>query len=844
MTRQRVLAGAVALTAMLFAPPLTAAEAPAAVAPAPAALAAFGRAVAIAGDHAFIGEPGGRGDGGKVWVYQRVGTTWRQVATINAPAGAEQGFGTAVASDGTTLLVGQVFAVAMGRQPGAAAGEAPPQPTGTVHVYRRGANGAWASAGTIPGAAPGARFGSTIVLAGDHAYIGAPGANLVTVFRRGAAGWTASGSITSMGLAADDAFGAAISVEGDRVAVGAPGRDGSGTVYLFARGTDGSFAPEGAALSSRRSSDNAQFGATVLLSGAHLMVGAPGANFVAVRADTAAAPATPNQRRFGPPPGVGMVVTFARAASGAWVEAGILTPFDLPVTAAFGAAIARSGNELWIGAPAADASAGRIYRASLDATGQVTGMAQLAVDAKTGRGSQLGATFAVAGDQAVIGMPGDVGGLGTVVFLGRGADGRWTTQGTAYPPVTDKFAAVTGKEVLCDASGKTGDFPCGNTGLLSFLPISQVGGGRGSQMSDNWGWTDPETKREYALAGRNDGTGFVDITDPTRPRYLGNLPLTPGANPAAWRDIKVYKNHAYVVADGAGPHGMQVFDLTRLRTVTTPQEFEPDAMYRRINSAHNIVINEETGYAYSVGSSNGGETCGGGLHMIDIREPMNPIFAGGGADGITGRRGTGYSHDAQCVTYRGPDTKYTGREICIGSNETAISIADVTEKAKPIQIATASYPFVSYAHQGWLTEDHRYFYLDDEGDEIAAQSDTTGRNMAARGTRTMVYDLADLDDPVLVKEYIGTVRSSDHNLYVKGNKLYMANYGSGLRIVDISDPVNPREVAYMDTFPDDENEPRMDGAWSTYPYFPSGTIIVTSVSEGLFMIRDRSQPIP
>ena len=552
MTRQRVLAGAVALTAMLSAPPLTAT-------PAPAPQAAFGRSVALVGDHAFIGEPGGRGEGGKVWVYQRVGTNWRQVATIDAPEGAEQGFGTAVASDGTMLMVGQVAAGGM-RRPGGAAGEAPPQPTGTVHLFRRGANGAWSPAGTIAGATPGARFGSTIVLAGDNVYIGAPGANTVTMYRRGTAGWTAAGSITTTGLEATDNFGAAISVEGNRIAVGAPGRDGSGAVYVFARAADGSFAAEGAALSSRRSSDNALFGATVLLSGNHLMVGAPGANFAAVRAAAAAAPAGGAQRRFGPPPGVGMVATFARAASGAWVEEGILTPFDLPATASFGAAIARTGNELWIGAPSADASAGRIYRASLNAAGQVTGMSELVVDAKASRGSQLAATFAVEGDQAVIGMPGDINGLGTVAFLGRSADGSWATRGTAFPPVNDKYGAVTGREVICDERGKTGDFPCGNTGLLAFLPISQVGGGRGSQMSDNWGWTDPETKREYALAGRNDGTGFVDITDPTRPRYLGNLPMTPGANAAAWRDIKVYKNHAYIVADDAGPHGMQVFD--------------------------------------------------------------------------------------------------------------------------------------------------------------------------------------------------------------------------------------------------------------------------------------------
>ena len=99
--------------------------------------------------------------------------------------------------------------------------------------------------------------------------------------------------------------------------------------------------------------------------------------------------------------------------------------------------------------------------------------------------------------------------------------------------------------------------------------------------------------------------------------------------------------------------------------------------------------------------------------MIDLKDPANPVFAGCFSDGSTGRRGTGYSHDAQCVVYRGPDADYVGHEICLGSNETALSIADVTNKEAPYSISIATYPNVAYAHQGWLTDDHRYFYLND-----------------------------------------------------------------------------------------------------------------------------------
>lgn len=811
---------------------------------------AFGRSLAIAGDFAFVGEPGGFNrpgnppSTGAVWIFRR-GTpaVWRHNATLSLPAEMpSSGFGAALAAEGTLLLVGHVPPAAFGQN-------AAPAAPGMVHVYTRAADGSYSAAGLLP--APtiaGSQFGTAIVLAGDLAYVGAPGEGngMVHVFRRTATGWSAAGHLMAEGLSEGAAFGSSIAVNGNRIAVGAPGHAGKGAVFVFARGADGTWTPETASpLMARRASDNARFGATVMLDGDRLMVGAPAANFipqVAPVTDTAPAGQPAGGRRFGGGGGVGMVVGFNRnAQSGAWVEGGLVTAFDFPTAAGFGSAIAKVGDELWIGAPQVGGSGG-IYRVQMTG-GDVSGMGKLVVDSTGRRGAQLGGAIAVSGSRAVLGMPGDIGGDGTVLFLERNVAGTWRTVASAFPPVKDRFQTVRGKEVIC-ADGVAAEFKCNNTGLLAFLPISSVGGGRGSRMNDNWGWTDPETGREYALAGRNDGTGFVDITDPENPRYLGNLPMTPGATPGAWRDMKTYKNHVFIVADGSGNHGMQVFDLTRLRTIRTPQTFVPDFLYTNIASAHNIAINEETGFAYSVGGSAGGEQCGGGLHMIDIKEPKAPKFAGCAADGRTGRRGTGYSHDAVCVVYRGPDEKYKGREICVGSNETAISVQDVTTKGTPAFLSSASYPFVSYAHQGWFTEDHKYFFLDDEGDEIDAQRDTTGQNKAKLGTRTMVFDMTDLDDPVLATEYIGTVRSSDHNLYIKGNKLYLANYGSGLRIADISDPLHPREVAFLDTYPDDENQPQMVGAWSNYPYFKSGSIIVTSVTEGLFIVKDRSQAVP
>jgi choice-of-anchor B domain-containing protein len=299
--------------------------------------------------------------------------------------------------------------------------------------------------------------------------------------------------------------------------------------------------------------------------------------------------------------------------------------------------------------------------------------------------------------------------------------------------------------------------------------------------------------------------------------------------------MKVYKNHAFIVADGAGQHGIQIFDLTQLRNVESPPvTFKETAHYDRIHSAHNIAINEETGYAYSLGSSMGGETCGGALHMIDIRDPVDPKFAGCYADPSTGRARTGYTHDNQCVVYRGPDTQHREREICFNSSETALGIADVTDKKKPRTLSVTSYPNVAYTHQGWLSEDQRYFFVNDEGDEL---------NGSAPNTRTLIFDVSDLDDPVVAKEFFGTTAATDHNLYVRGRYMYQSNYVAGLRVIDVKDPLSPVEVGYFDTVPYGENQPGFAGSWSNFPFFKSGVVAVTSMREGLFMIRYRPQTL-
>ena len=532
--------------------------------------------------------------------------------------------------------------------------------------------------------------------------------------------------------------------------------------------------------------------------------------------------------------------TFSREPrTGGWVRGTTLSAFARETGAFFGHGILDRGEELWISAPGEEGG-GRIYRFTYDPDAERFRSAdwfENDIDADSGDG--FGNTVAVSGDLALVGQPGDDGNLGSAIVM-RLENGDWRAEAKLFIPGEPGLPAITGGELACGEDGVVDRYSCSRVDILSFLPVEGIGGGRGISTNDVWGWTDPDTGREYAIVGREDGVGFVDISDPVEPRYLGNLPKTRGSQTSSWRDMKVFQNHVFVVADGAGQHGVQIFDLTRLREVgDDPQEFDVDALYDGIASAHNIVINEETGTAYAVGANSGGESCGGGLHMIDIREPLAPQFAGCFQDVSTGRAGTGYSHDAMCTLYHGPDTEHSGREICFGSNENALSIADVTDRENPRALASATYPSAAYAHQGWITEDHRYFFMNDELDEGASQR---GDGPAWEGTRTLIWDITDLDDPILAKEHFGETFTTDHNLYIRGNLMYQSNYVSGLRILNIGDPENPFEVGFLDTVPDNEST-AMSGSWSNYPFFESGTIVVTSRQEGVFFVRYRPQEL-
>ena len=767
----------------------------------PVASQAFGNAIAVDGDEVFVGEATYEMRSGVVYVFGRDPSgNWIQTQRIE-PSSAEPGdrFGIGLAKYENTLLVSATRA---------------DEGAGAVYVYQA-QGGTWIESGRLETTdrSPADSLGTGLAMNNDWIMVGTIAQDDRTgaayAFRREGESWVQHSKIRPADIDEGDTFGSRIALQGNQMLISAPfGSDGEGRVYSFTYREDSDTWEEMGQLQAPALSDQTMFGTDIAIGDGFSLVGAPGA---------------------------GMGAVFVYGLSGdMWQLASLLYPYESTGGAMeFGGSIALDGNSALIGAFSAVQGQGRVFSYTFNPeTFEWNAAAKISSD-EDGR-AFFGRTVGLGGNIAVGVANGADRGAGAAWVFER-VDDDWTSAGRITGDVLG-MDAITGDEVSCSTDGEASGFDCESVDLVSFLPVAQMGADRGIVTNDVWGWTDPETGQEIVLVGMSNQTAFVDVTDPGMPTYLGRLPMPESANASTWRDMKVYQNHMFVVSDGAGEHGMQVFDLTRLRGLdgSDPQTFTSDAHYDQIASAHNIVINEETGFAYSVGSSGGGQTCGGGLHMINIQDPVAPVFAGCFQDMSTGRQRTGYSHDAQCVIYHGPDADYQGREICLGSNETALSIADVTDKSNPIAIAMASYPNVGYSHQGWLSEDQSYFFMGDELDE-------SGGNVT--NTRTLIWDLADLDDPILASEFMAETKATDHNLYILGNTMYQSNYKSGLRVLDISDPENPQLVGNFDTVPYGGDDASMTGSWSNYPYFKSGVVVVTSSREGLFVVRYRPRTI-
>lgn len=376
-------------------------------------------------------------------------------------------------------------------------------------------------------------------------------------------------------------------------------------------------------------------------------------------------------------------------------------------------------------------------------------------------------------------------------------------------------------------NGKAGVYPCKNINMLARMTSADLG--VDSYTSDMWGWVDPVENREYGIVCGGTSTSIVDITVPESPVTVAIVPGS-DAGSSYWCDVKVYRNSAYIIRDAVKIGGLQVFDLTRLRTLRHESGISTAVRDTHLTDiftkAHNVIINEDSGTLYVVGAK---DKCSGGLVIFDLANPLIPVY-------VNCVSSEGYTHDAQCVTYAGPDSAYNGKEICISFNQNKIVVTDHTLQNQVKRLSSTSYYKIGYTHQGWLTPDHSYMVVNDELDEY--------RGLYGGKTRTIILDMRSLKKPKVIGQYVSSETSIDHNNYIwpsQPNLAYQANYCAGLRILDVSNisVAVLREVAYFDVNPSC-SKATFSGAWSNF-LFPSGVAIVNNFADALFILKVQTE---
>ena len=402
-------------------------------------------------------------------------------------------------------------------------------------------------------------------------------------------------------------------------------------------------------------------------------------------------------------------------------------------------------------------------------------------------------------------------------------------------------------------NGMADGHPCKGLDRVSQMPRGAFSSLPG-RVNDIWGFVDKNDSREYILIGLWNGTAVVDVTDPSVPKEIGTI----AGQGTIWRDIKVYqyedeaegrwKTYAYVTADdnSSVSHGIQVIDLTNL-----PSSISLAATLDVVDSAHNVYISNvdyKTGaalfadtqpFVYILGSNFPREQMRrkGEFFVLDVTDPVTPNIV------QIPPVGSSYSHDATTLLIsddRSDVCKAKPCEVLIDYSEDAVDIWDVSVKGNTHKLGSVTYDSAAYIHSGWWSKDKRYIYVQDELDEVDMLPDGTVGNKL--NTTVRVLDISELTNPKLVSTWVGPTRAIDHNGFTLGDEYYMSNYRRGLVVLDISDPSRPdaAEKLMFDTYIEDPRDSaEFNGAWGTYPYLESGTIAVSDIEGGLFLLKKR-----
>ena len=339
---------------------------------------------------------------------------------------------------------------------------------------------------------------------------------------------------------------------------------------------------------------------------------------------------------------------------------------------------------------------------------------------------------------------------------------------------------------------------------LNTTLTDQLAMANGHTLANICGYTAPNGN-EYALLGDEDGMIIVDVTNPNNVTQIVQIPMVN----SLWKEIKVWRNYAYVTTEGNGG-ALQIVNLNAI-PATTPGAYSyhtytgDGAINGQLSTVHALHIDTTKGFCYLFGTN----LFQGGAIFLDLNaDPYNPTYAGNYA---VGAGNAAYVHDG----YVDNDTLYAGH-IYVGY----FTIVDCTNKSAPVEIGQQT-TSTAFTHNTWISADRNYLF-------------TTDENTNSFLTCYDISNPSNIQEMDRTQSWNPNSGSIVHNTHVVGQNWAVTSwYRDGFVITDITRPHNLINVGWYDTYNGSGNG--FDGDWGVYPYFPSGTIVVSNINEGLFV---------
>ncbi|MBZ4419232.1 LVIVD repeat-containing protein [Myxococcus sp. RHSTA-1-4] len=284
-------------------------------------------------------------------------------------------------------------------------------------------------------------------------------------------------------------------------------------------------------------------------------------------------------------------------------------------------------------------------------------------------------------------------------------------------------------------------------------------------------------------------------------RLLSESPVAQG--PAV--DVHVSGSHAYVISrEQAGrPGGLTVFDVNDPSAPLTVGELSPPGADWR-----NVALVDDTLYAASANE---------GVAVVDVSRPSAPALLGHVPGGPLQVSGVSVSGNRLYATVASPEPGMLVFDISTPGTPRFLVRAMV--EARESDRLYAGRGATTYEGRLYINHQHQGFKVADPSGMVLLGSYTypyarsvasavgtfAGRTVAFElgqgpGARLRVLDASIPSRIQKISEYGLRPVISPSNLQLRGTRLYLTYHHEGLRVLDVSNPTQPREVGYYNTF--------------------------------------------